>query len=204
MNILLIEDHPLFSKALETEIVQIYPKSNLVFSGTLADSLEILKTSFDLILLDLELPDSNGLLTLITITQVANGTPIIVVSGEDSPAIIQQALKIGAKGYIPKSAQDTVLRNAISLVMSGEIFVPSNILQQLDLKHEHSPTHTLTNRECEILNLMAEGFSNKKIGNHLCIEEATVRSHATHIFKKLSVDNRTEAVIKAQKKGLVT
>lgn len=201
MKILVIEDHPLYRQALGNELKHLFPNLQLTEIQDMEQCFSALKPNakFDLILLDLRLPDSNGLGSLIAVVQLAGPIPIVVVSGMDEESIIHAALKAGAKGYIPKSAPSHVFRDAVNMVLSGETFVPGDMLR------DTNPVipQPLTTRQNAVLKYMALGCSNKEIAEILAIAEATVRVHATEIFRKLYAHNRTEAVLNAQKFGLV-
>jgi DNA-binding NarL/FixJ family response regulator len=165
---------------------------------------------FALVLLDLVLPDRDGFEVLAEIRERHPTTPVVVLSGHHDRANVVRALDLGALGFIPKTAQRQVLASAISLVLSGGIYVPPEILgrpepatpseagaaQRAAKKPATSPRDLrLTDRQVEILALMMQGKSNKAIGRVLDLAEPTVRNHVTAVLKALNVTNRTEAVI---------
>lgn len=207
MHVLLIEDHPLYSKALGEELRQFFPEMELEGAQSIAEVFTLLETrpAFDLILLDLTLPDGGGLRSLLAIHQLAGDIPIVVISANENKNTIEAALKSGARGYIPKSANSNVIKSALTLVMSGETYIPSILFENNTLySSERMQTDPgLTDRQYEVLQFMARGCSNKEIGSNLAIAETTVRVHATEVLRKLQVHNRTEAVLRAQELGLI-
>jgi DNA-binding NarL/FixJ family response regulator len=164
----------------------------------------------DIILLDLNLPDRDGFEVLTELRERHPAIPVVVLSGHHDRANVVRALDLGALGFIPKTAQRAVLVSAISLVLSGGIYIPPEILvRQPPLsstqlggipdpgnKPKTSPRDLgLTDRQVEVLALMMQGKSNKAIGRALDLAEPTVRNHVTAVLKALNVTNRTEAVL---------
>ncbi len=205
MELLLIDDHPLFRKALCRTLWELAENLHVHEAATVAEALAILDGSvvLDLVLYDWRLPDGGGLRGLMAICQLLPSTPVVVVSANEDPDVIATALGAGARGYIPKSASTGVINSALQLVLQGEIYVPS-----VTLGHGHrpvtSPPHgELTARQAEVLTLLAEGYANKRIALALGIAEATVRAHVSDILHGLQVANRTEAVVRARRLGLL-
>ena len=169
-----------------------------------------------LVLLDLGLPDRDGFDVLAELRERYPTIPVVVLSGHHDRANVVRALDLGASGFIPKTAQRQVLASAISLVLSGGIYIPPEILArpeaaasgQPGLRRRAaniSPTSPrdlgLTERQVEVLALMMQGKSNKAIGRTLDLAEPTVRNHVTAVLKALNVTNRTEAVIAVVRLG---
>ncbi|HED52550.1 MAG TPA: response regulator transcription factor [Gammaproteobacteria bacterium] len=207
INILLIDDHPLYRKALEPVIHALADVVNLFEAASLAQAMALIgnQTAFNLVLLDLTLPDSDGLQSLIPICQLLPDTPVVIISACENRQMIINALNAGARGYIPKSADSAIIENALALVLNGETYIPSAMLDgSSDLTLiEQGEVTALTGRQGEVLKLLAQGYSNKQIGRTLEIAETTVRVHVSDILQQLHVHNRTGAVIKAQQLGLL-
>ena len=115
---------------------------------------------------------------------------------------IKSTLEYGANGYVPKSSSNELLYSAIHLVMAGGIYVPPQFLK-VEKKSEKTILPVLTERQIEVLQLMAKGNRNKEIARIMNITDHTVKSHITTIFNQLNVNNRTQAVLNAQLSGLV-
>jgi len=207
LDILLIDDHPLYRDALRPVIHQLAPTVNIAEAGSIAEVFRLIdgQPTFDLVLLDLSLPDSDGLKTLLPILQLLPETPVVVISASENHHLVFHLLNAGARGYIPKSASSEVIKNALLLVLSGETYVPSVILESLSHSSaaELDLETALTHRQEEVLQLLAQGYSNKQISHLLQIADTTVRAHVSEILHQLHAHNRTDAVVKAQQLGLL-
>ncbi len=167
----------------------------------------------DLILLDLALPDANGVSIIAKLQSLAPTVPVVVLSATEDPVTVQQALEAGAAGYIPKSCSSYETISALRLVLEGEIYVPPALLESLDVleapaaadSDEPEPGNAagLSPRQLEVLHLMARGSPNKVIARQLDLAEGTVKLHVASILRALKVNNRTEAVIEAGRRGLL-
>ncbi len=208
VNILLIEDHPLYRNALTPVIRQLAQTVNISEAACITDAFTIIERQprFDLVLLDLTLPDAMGLKALLPVCQLLPDVPVVIISANENRNLMVHAFNAGAKGYIPKSADSSVIKSALMLVLSGEVYIPSIALDSLSsglsLLEEEAGT-SLTGRQEEVLQSLAQGYSNKQIGNILNIAETTVRVHVSDIIHLLHAHNRTDAVVKAQQLGLV-
>ena len=163
-----------------------------------------------LILLDINLPDRDGLSVLTELRERYATTAIIVLSASDDQETVKHAFKLGALGFIPKSTERDVMLNAIQLVLSGGIYIPSEILGgegAASLRTTSRPPGKflgslgLTERQIEVLALLMEGKNNKIIAKTLNMAVPTVKNHITVILKALNVTSRTEAVIKLGQTG---
>lgn len=205
MDMLLIDDHPLFRKALCRTLWELVEDLHVHEATTVAEALAFLDGDVipGLVLYDWRLPDGGGLRGLVAICQLLPSTPVVVSANED-PDVIATALAAGARGYIPKSASTGIINSALQLVLQGEIYVPSATLGH-GYRPVAPPPHDclLTVRQKEVLALLAEGYANKRIALALGIAEATVRVHVSDILHELHVENRTEAVVRARRLGLL-
>jgi DNA-binding NarL/FixJ family response regulator len=168
----------------------------------------------DLIVLDLNLPDRDGLSVLAELRKRYATTAVVVLSASQDRDSIKHALGLGAVGFLPKTTDRDVMLSAFQLMFSGGTYIPREILdgaaspsrRRRDGGGPEAP-HTLlaelglTDRQIEVLGLMMQGRSNKTIAHTLNMAEATVKNHITTILKALKVANRTEAVVKAGQLG---
>ena len=154
----------------------------------------------DILLLDLRMPGRDGLEVIAEIQSLQLQTRVIVLTTFESEQDIHKALKAGARGYLLKDTPRPELLDAIRRVHRGETCIPPRISQKLVEKMNHPE---LTEREVEILRLIADGESNKAIGDKLGITEGTVKTHVKGLLKKLHVPGRTAAVREAARQGLI-
>jgi DNA-binding NarL/FixJ family response regulator len=203
MKILVIEDHPLLRQGVKLVVARLQEQMELTDAPDANGALALTDTQrdWDLILLDLGLPDSQGLSLLQTLRTRLPTTPIVVLSAAEEPALIHDALRGGAQGFVPKSSSNETLLNALRLVLSGAQYVPPQVLKPTD--HLSTSVVHVTRRQQQILDLLARGRSNKQIARELGLTPGTVRIHMTAIFKALQASNRTEAVFVARRLGLL-
>jgi len=208
-TIVISDDHPLFRQALRTAITPLFSDARIIEVETLADThAEISNQSVDLLLLDLRMSDSKGLVGLMIIKGSHPEVPVIIVSASEGAETIRSAIQAGASGYISKSASPEQIRESIQLVAQGEVAIPDvarsdvsdSERQELEAIENIS---LLTPTQLKVLVKMTEGMLNKQIAYHMEISEATVKSHVTAIFKKLRVRTRTQAVVLAKQLEVV-
>ncbi|MCC1492638.1 response regulator transcription factor [Cognatishimia sp. F0-27] len=202
---LVVDDHPLFCDALTLTLQSIADFEEIRTAGTLEKALEIVTQNDEigLIVLDLNLPDVNGLDGLVRLRNAAPRAAILIASSMAENRMISHALKAGANGFVPKHSQRSVFRRAFEAVSSGQPFVPDGYIdpqagQQSDGGDALARLASLTNQQARILNLICEGKLNKQIAFDLSIAETTVKAHVTAIMRKLGVHSRTQAVLIAQ------
>lgn len=199
-SILIVDDNP----KLLSEALPMYGY-NVTVANNGIDALKMLnQQSYDLILLDIMMPVMNGLDTLRVIRQnkATSSTPIIMVSAISEDQKIISGLKMGADDYIIKPF---VLPNLLARIEA--LLRRSNWQNQKNSKtsetDKNSDLELLTPKEKEVLSLVAKGNSNQEIANTLCVQDVTVKTHLNSIFKKLKVNNRTQAVLLAMQMGMV-
>lgn len=218
MKILVVDDHPLIQEALRHALPALQSEVTLLDAPDCASAIGLsnLHPDLDLILLDLQLPDIQGLDALRQIRMSAPATPIVVLSGTEDSSVVRASLEAGAMGFIPKSSSNQVLLNALRLVMSGGVYVPPQAIHpQGEVQTRNGSAGIpapgagcaaselgLTERQAEVLSLMVEGLPNKLICRRLNLAEGTVKIHVTAILKALNVQSRTQAVIEANRLGL--
>ena len=212
MQILLIDDHVIFRDGLKFVLSDLDETIEFIEAGTCEEALAFLReNTFDLILLDLNLPDSKGTGTLKTFRQQFDESPIVLLTGEDNPQLIRQAIELGAAGFIPKSSNSKVLTSALHLVLNGGVYLPPNALDGLlrdsrekaeTLPISSDVLDTLSERQHQVLMNAIQGKANKIIAKEMCIAEGTVKAHLSQAFRVLGVRNRTEAVYAASRLGI--
>ena len=204
---LIIDDHPLFREALHSALKSVYPEAEALEARTIAEAQDILaqSSSFDLALLDLNIPGVQGFEGLLQIRTAWPRLPVVVVSGHEDNRIIREALSYGVAGFIPKSVRKADLAAAISEVMDGAVYVPASY--EAGPANEESQDRaelvkrlaTLTPQQLRVLQMLRQGLLNKQIAYELQVGETTVKAHVSEILRKLSVYSRTQAVIEVSK-----
>ncbi|MEX0350602.1 MAG: response regulator [Paracoccaceae bacterium] len=200
---LIVDDHPLFCDALSMTLKASIGISDVWTAANLKSAVEAVARngSPDVIVLDLSLPDVNGLEGLVRLRNMVKA-PLIVVSSMADDRIISSAIHAGAAGFVPKHSQREVFQAAFRALREGERFLPPG--QVLLDKEEAGPDDaisrlaSLTNQQTRILQLICEGKLNKQIAYDLSIAETTVKAHVTAIMRKLGVQSRTQAVLIAK------
>lgn len=210
LRILIADDHPLFRKGIRT-LLDSMPETEVVGEATtgkeaVAQALNLLP---DVVLMDLQMPDGGGLWAIRELTVRQPQANILVVTLFDDDESVFAALKAGARGYVLKDATEAEMIRAIEAVAQGEaIFSPAIASRLMDyFAATRASPHAeafpdLTEREREILTLIARGRSNAQIAEELTISLKTVRNHASNIYNKLQVADRAQAAIRAREAGL--
>jgi DNA-binding NarL/FixJ family response regulator len=194
LSLLLVDDHRIFLDGLSMALASLCPDMQIRTAESAAAAEVCLKlTTFDLILLDLRLPDITGLELLQSWQQQGRMTPVAILSASDSNLDAQAALTAGALGFIPKSANSDELRQAVTRVLLGET-LPAP---------QSGDKSQLTPRQMEILQLLAEGLPNKSISRQLGVSEDTVKTHLKSLFQEFAVHTRTACVSAARQRGWV-
>lgn len=200
---LLVEDHALLRESLRLVAESMGHFTEVIEVGSLAGAMLDLEAQPQpprLIMLDLGLPDAEGATALQAIGERYPGAAVLVVSGLDEPAKIDEAFALGARGYVPKNSSARTLRAAIEAVLEGELHVPPQVLpsrwqtqRPLPAPRAAALPARLTRRQSDVLLHLARGLTNKEIAAALDISLSTVRVHLSAIFKLLGVENRTQA-----------
>lgn len=208
MKILIADDHALFRDGLALRLEQIAPDAAISQASGYSQVFKILKAdnNFDILILDVEMQDMPWLESLKQIRELAPQTKIIVVSASEDIRTIRTILGTGVKGYIPKRSEIKVFNNAFKLISDGGTYVPPNLIDNTPLNNisgRNTGIKTLTTRQSQVLDLIAQGKSNKQIAYDMGVSESTVKLHINALLRSLHVSNRTQAVITAQKIGLI-
>lgn len=215
MRILIVDDHALVRRGMHYVVKEGFPEAEVIEADGAAAALDAVGDgSFDLALVDVRMPDLDGLELLRALKADHPEMPVIMLSTYDNAPYVKRALADGAAGYLLKDATPEDLAQAINVAMSGSGNVLSpRVIQNLFEEHEAagrdngSPNgrrgeYSLTQREHDILALLAEGRSNREIAQRLYLSEKTVKAHLAAIFRKLGVTNRTQAAMMAVQMGV--
>ncbi|MBE2223778.1 MAG: response regulator transcription factor [Anaerolineae bacterium] len=208
IRILLADDHPVVRDGLAA-ILGTQPDFEVVGeAGNGRYTIQLVsELNPDIILLDLEMPEMDGVETLQALRATNPDVRVIVFTAFDTDERILTAVQAGAQGYLLKGVPRQDLFNAIRVVHNGgsllQPVVASKLLRQVSQEPD-PPVETLTPRELEVLELLAQGLQNKEIAAELVISERTVKFHVSAILNKLNAGNRTEAVAIAAQRGLIT
>lgn len=201
-HILVADDHPMCATALGMAAHAVDPAITKQCVTTLSEAEDLVRQrDFDLVLLDLMLPDVQGFAGLALMRSVRPSMPIAIVSGREDPSVVAQARALGAQGFIPKSSSIEQMIDAIRTLLSGQDWVPlgSDDIEQDDRRIDLAERMgTLSIAQLRVLRAIANGHQNKQIAYDLQLAEPTVKSHLSAIFRKLGVNNRTQAVLALQ------
>lgn len=204
MKALLIDDHALFRDALSLLIEQHFDGFTLLHAASLNEAVSTLSLHRDttLAMLDLGLPDSDGLDSLVRLRDAAPWVTVVVLSADHRRETILAAIDAGAAGFIPKAAHGSALAQALKVVLEGGVYVPPAALEPAPATAGAGQSLDLSPRQADVLRLLIEGKSNKIICRELELSESTVKTHLAAIFRRLEVNTRTQAVLAAARLGL--
>ena len=213
MNILLVDDHTLFREALIHVLNQLDPQVIVFETASAEEAAQLLSRTrnIDLVLLDIDLPDMDGLTALPELRELAPTVPIVVLSGSESSSHVKRAVECSAIGYIPKSSSSHEMLTALKIILQGDVYVPPRLMGKLSaspltLSKESGfdgAASLLTARQIEVIELMARGLPNKSIAKTLNVAEGTVKLHVAAILRALGARNRTDAVMQASRLGVL-
>ena len=216
--VLVVEDEEIIQLRLRQILTELgYKHDELLFAKNVKESIEIIDTHpISLALVDLGLPDGYGVEIIEKIRSLEGNTMILVISAWSTQESLFSAIKAGATGYVLKERDDAEVLLSIRSILRGgapiDPFIAREILKQISETEEPAPeqeivegaeSSILTNREKEILCLVAQGLSNREIAEQLFVSRYTVESHIKHIYRKLSVTKRTKAVSTARSMGIL-
>jgi two-component system response regulator DegU len=230
VKLVLADDHQLFREGVK-RIINM--ESDMEVVGECGDGIHVIELCNelhpDIVLMDINMPVENGVVATEKLKEIFPSIKVIILSIHDDESYVFETLRKGAFGYLLKDMEAESLINAIRSVVAGHAYIHPKVtgklinqlrrmtyldevgvaaggvgLKEAGVKYVHAANSPLTRREAEVLRLMAEGKSNKSIGEFLFISEKTVKNHVSSILQKLEVDDRTQAVIVAIKNGWVT
>jgi DNA-binding NarL/FixJ family response regulator len=218
MNVLVIDDHPLILSAMQSLVRRLAEDVNVTAAASAQAARDALAegTDFDLALLDLQLGDDNGFDLLADVRMAYPALPVVVVAASDHRDDVMRAIDLGAMGFVPKFTSIETLLGALSMVLSGGIYLPPSVMRG---SSPPRPSHTssqfggwsdrlddekaaatlatlgLTTRQKEVLTLLLRGQSNKLIARALNLSVETIKDHVAAVLRLLQVSNRTQVVV---------
>lgn len=207
---LLVDDHPLVVEAMSHWLHRLEDGLELQALPDCESALALAASGvdIDLVLLDLNLPGLSGLPALKAWRSRFPAVPVVVLSGEQGRQTVQSALEAGASGFVPKSSSGELLLGALRVVLAGGRYLPPQLLATPGAASAPAPVPAalarlgLTERQLEVLRLVARGAPNKTICRELGLAERTVKSHVTAVLRALKVSSRTQAAVAAAQWGL--
>jgi len=212
-KILIADDHPLLREAL----CQVFSnQKDMEIVGQAGNGEEAIDLASqlkpDIVVMDIMMPKFDGLEASRQIKKIAPNTAILILTAYDDDNYVLGLLEAGATGYLMKSAKGQDLVEAVRAVRAGESVLHPKIIEKLLKQAMAKPAETvelkikdlLSDREMEMLKLLATGISNKEIAEKLCLSLRTVKAHMSNIFTKMNVASRSEALVEALRKGLLT
>ena len=206
-TILIADDHALIRSGVRGFLAGLSEQNRVEAASSLEEVLALLRAqTVDLLLIDLDMPGMHGVASLNTLRESFPALRIAVLSGTDDRHTIVQALGAGVNGYIPKAVLPEELAFAIESILAGRIYLPPSMTTPSQGVPAPAPpppaTPELTARQDKVLALLTRGLSNKEIARDLNMAEGTVKIHVAGIFRRLDVQNRTEAALRARGLGL--
>jgi len=204
IRVLLVDDHELFRSSLRTRLEQedgILPVGEAATAKQAVSKARALQP--DVVLLDLVLPRRSGYDAIPDLLKACPSTKIVVVSSQTQPTSVRQAVGAGARGYVPKRASDTELIEAVRRVAAGERYVDPQLGAQVVAPDDVPALQPISDRERDVLHLLAMGYTNTEIGSKLFVSVRTVDTHRAHIMQKLGLETRAELVLFALANGLI-
>lgn len=227
MRILLADDHVLFREAMMLFILSLRPDWKIDIASSFTEAYQKLEngSTYDLVLLDLRMPGMNGTEGLATLIKHHPNQYAAILSGVAEEHHVHETMALGSRAYFPKTLSGKVLVRAIELIISGQKFIPMDETgqklmpayyddyQEINDAESITPSEktevdssisTLTPREKEVMQYLAQGLSNKDIAENMTLQISTIKLHVGNICKKLNVENRTQAAIIAYQYGLST
>lgn len=215
MRILIADDHPLYLDAVRQQIARIFRKSDIFLASSLTGVLDTLSsTPVDLVMLDYSMPGTDGLAAVKQVVKAAGAAPVVVISGVAPERDVIACIQAGAKGFLPKTLEGPVFSAAVSLVVSGGTYVPTEFMLSSTASPPVQPppaaeaSGTLdpgdfSQRELALLKMVVAAASNKEIAREFDLQEVTIKFYLTRIFRKMGVKNRAHAAVVAVRSGLV-
>ncbi|HEY4040093.1 MAG TPA: response regulator transcription factor [Burkholderiaceae bacterium] len=216
MKVLLVDDHSLITDAVSALLQDIDPDVEIHTAGTAPGAMKLVEQhpDADLLLLDLGVPGATGTSLLEAIVAQVSDLKILVLSGMQDQRSVLRTLQLGAAGFVPKSMATDKLLSAIKFVMSGGFYIPADLLEEAQRLGPlsgppprvqnatiGSSRIALTERQEQVLQLLARGAPIKIICRELGLSEGTVKTHVTAIYRAFGASNRTEALLAARRNG---
>ncbi|WP_433435106.1 response regulator [Nonomuraea sp. CA-141351] len=213
IRVLIADDHPMFRYGLRAALADV---DGLVVAGEAADGRAAVELAADLgvnvVLMDLDMPGTNGIEAIGELRRRLPEVAVLVLTMFDNDESLFTAMRAGARGYLVKGAEQEQIVRAVRAVVLGEVIFGSGIAERALAYFAAAPAGgraarplpELTDREIEVLRLVADGLNNSEIARRLFLSEKTVRNHVSSIFAKLRVDDRAQAIVRARRVGFGT
>jgi len=191
LRLLLADDHGLFRDSMAVWLKQLDENLIIDFANSL-NSVEnnLQQNDYDLVMMDLGMPGMQGAVSIKHICSQLGDTPVLVVSADENPLAIRSCVDAGASGYVTKSSPGDTILLAARQVLSGTRYLPIDI--------DSAATIDISDKQKQILAHLAEGLSNKEIAEKMCLSEGTIKQYVTTLLRRLNVDNRMQAGLKAR------
>ncbi|MHC0054851.1 response regulator [Actibacterium sp. D379-3] len=202
MRILVADDHDLVRETIAAFLTK-EERVSVIQASDLNQALAEIKKgdAFDIALLDYTMPGMNGLEGLKKAIDASGGNPVALISGTANKAIADEALKLGAAGFLPKTMSAKTMINAVKFMSMGEIYAPIDFMTAEE--EENEAASQLTLRERQVLKGIAEGKANKEIARDYDLQEVTVKLHVKNLCRKLAAKNRTHAAMIARDRDMI-
>jgi DNA-binding NarL/FixJ family response regulator len=213
MKILVVDDHSLITDALSVLFLDLDPEAEVLTTRTAEGGMEMLNAhpDLDLVVLDLGMPGVSGTSLLEAMVAHSPEMKILVLSGQQDSRNVMRVLQLGAAGFVPKSMASETLLAAVKFVLSGGVYIPADLLEEVNrvalvgtperARDTASARVELTERQEQVLHLLARGAPIKIICRELGLSEGTVKTHVTAIYRAFNASNRTEALLAARRHG---
>jgi DNA-binding NarL/FixJ family response regulator len=213
MKILVVDDHSLITDALSVLFLDLDPATEVLTTRTAEGAMEMLNLhpDLDLVVLDLGMPGVSGTSLLESMVAHSPELKILVLSGQQDPRNVMRVLQLGAAGFVPKSMASDTLLAAVKFVLSGGVYIPADLLDEVNrvamigsaerTREGNGGRVELTERQEQVLQLLARGAPIKIICRELGLSEGTVKTHVTAIYRAFNASNRTEALLAARRHG---
>lgn len=203
MKILSLDDHPLFSSGLKEALSNYHPIFEIKTTLRAKDALDYLQenSDVDLVILDLSMPDMDGISFIKALSARQIFIPVVIMSAKEDLTVLQEAFSLGALGFLPKTWSVQELADALIKIQNGAVVIPDHIARALKRMPKNPTEHSqslLGARQLEILELVRKGLSNQGIASVLYLSEATVKSHLQATFKILGAKSRIDCVCRAE------
>ncbi|MBR1605635.1 MAG: response regulator transcription factor [Alphaproteobacteria bacterium] len=209
MKVLIADDHALFRDNLSLQLEEINPDCIILQASNFNQALKFVESDskIALIVMDLDMPDMNWQEALKELKARVPQAKFVAVSAFEDSSTIRKSLEMGVSGYISKRSEKEVLNGALRLILEGGTYLPPSVLQPSNgtivQDNAYRTGKSLTNRQNQVLGLVAQGLSNKQIAYEMGVSEATVKLHINALLRSVGATNRTQAVIMAQKMGII-
>jgi len=206
IRLYIVDDHPIVRQGL---VAVLEDEADFQIAGTASSARQALESiaecRSDVLLLDLEMPDENGMTVIPDLLRALPALRILVFTAYETEDLVLNAVRAGAAGYLLKGAPAAEIAKAIRIVQTGETYLEARIAGRIvaQIAGQTKVTARLTAREAQVLKCVAEGLANKQIAHRLSISERTVKFHLASVFQKLDTENRAQAVAVAAQRGLL-